>query len=74
MPRPDERPRRRAGFHLAAGTYGKIFDGFEMTDSLPIPRLTGAFAPIENMTFGALSVSERPFHSANPNAAAVPTS
>ena len=59
---------------MAAGTYGKVFDGFDITDSLPIPRLTGAFAAMENMTFGALSVRERPFHSAKPNTAGVPTS
>ena len=28
----------------------------------------------ENMTFGALSIRERPFHSAKPNTAGVPTS
>jgi hypothetical protein len=59
---------------VAAGTYGEVFDGFEVTDSLPIPRLTGAFAARENMTFGALSARERPFHSANPKTAGVPTS
>ena len=41
---------------VAAGTYGKVFDGFDVTDSLPIPRLTGVFAAMENMTFGTLSV------------------
>src|ERR1700739_1227736 len=25
----------------AAGTYGTVFDGFDVTDSLPIPRVTG---------------------------------
>jgi hypothetical protein len=44
-----------------------------VTDSLPIPTRTGAFAAIENMTSGALSVSERPFHSAKLNTAGVPT-
>lgn len=34
---------------LAAGTYGNVFDGFDVTDSLPIPRLTGVFAAMENM-------------------------
>ena len=58
----------------AAGTYGNVFDGFDVTDSLPIPRLMGVFAATENITLGALSVSERPFHSTNPNAAGVPTS
>ncbi len=38
---------------MAARRYGKVFDGLEVTDSLPIPRLTGAFAATENMTFGA---------------------
>ncbi|SPE30845.1 hypothetical protein SBA3_1700012 [Candidatus Sulfopaludibacter sp. SbA3] len=33
--------------------YGKAFHGFEVTDCLPIPRLTAAFAAIENMTVGA---------------------
>jgi len=56
----------------AAGTYGKTFDGFDVTESLPIPRRIGAFAAIENITSGALSVSERPFHSAKPNTAGVP--
>jgi hypothetical protein len=51
-----------------------VFDGFEVTESLPIPRRTGAFAAMENMPSGALSESERPFHPANPNAAGVPTS
>jgi hypothetical protein len=32
----------------AAGTYGNVFDGFEVTDSLPIPRRTGVFAAMEN--------------------------
>jgi hypothetical protein len=45
-----------------------------VTGSLPIPRLTGVFAAMENMTLGALSMSERPFHSAKPNAAGVLTS
>lgn len=58
----------------AAGTYGNVFDGLEVTDSLPIPRLTGVLAAMENMTLGALSVSERPFHSRKPNEAGVPTS
>jgi hypothetical protein len=58
----------------SAGTYGKVVVGFDVTDSLPIPRLMGLFAAMENMTFGALSMSDRPFHSANPNAARVPTS
>ena len=53
---------------------GKRLRRFEVTDSLPIPRRTGVFAARENMTSGALSVSERPFHSTNPNAAGVPTS
>ena len=45
--------------------YGKVFDGFEVTDSLPIPRLTGVFAAIENMTFGVLSMRERQFDRQN---------
>ena len=48
-------------------------DGFEVTDSFPIPSATGVFAASENITFGALSVSDRPFHSAKPKAAGVPT-
>jgi hypothetical protein len=32
-----------------------------VTDSLPIPRETGVLAAMENMTLGALSVSDRPF-------------
>lgn len=60
--------------YAALGTYGNVFDGFEVTDSLPIPSRTGAFAARENMTSGALSVRERPFHPANPNTAGVPTS
>jgi hypothetical protein len=51
------RPGRRLS--PAAGTYGNVFDGFEVTDSLPIPRLKSVFAAMENMTLGALSVSER---------------
>ncbi|MGA2421103.1 MAG: hypothetical protein ABSG69_13565 [Candidatus Acidiferrum sp.] len=39
----------------AAGTYGNVFDGFKVTDSLPIPRRTGVFATSENITSGALS-------------------
>jgi hypothetical protein len=58
----------------AAGTYGNVLDGFEVTDSLPIPTLTGVFAAMENMTLGALSVTERPFHSKKANDAGVPTS
>ena len=34
-----------------------------------MPRPTGVFDAIGNITFGALSVRERPFHSAKPNAA-----
>jgi hypothetical protein len=34
----------------------------------------GVFAAVENITSGALSVSERPFHSAKPSSACVPTS
>ena len=37
--------------YAAAGTYGNTFDGFEATDSLPMPRRTGVFDAIENMTF-----------------------
>jgi hypothetical protein len=57
---------------LGTGTYGKIVEGFDVTDSLPIPRLIGVFAAVENMTFGALSVSDRPFHSTKPNDAGGP--
>ena len=64
----------RLALKFAAGTYGKIVDGFDVTDSLPMPRLTGAFAAMENMTSGALSIKDRPFQSENPNPAAVPTS
>ena len=56
-----------------AGTYGNIFEGFDETDSLPIPSRMGVFEAIVNITSDALSVNERPFHSANPNAAGVPT-
>jgi hypothetical protein len=45
-----------------------------VTDSLPIPSRTGVFAAMLNITSGALSVSERPFYSAKPNTAGVPTS
>jgi hypothetical protein len=38
------------------------------------PETNGVFAAMENITSGALSVSERLFHSANPNTAGVPTS
>ncbi len=55
------------------GTYGNFLEGFVVTDSLPIPRLTGMFAARLNITSGALSVSERPFHPANPNVAGVQT-
>ncbi|MGP6192183.1 MAG: hypothetical protein ACLPSH_19415 [Vulcanimicrobiaceae bacterium] len=58
---------------MAGGTYGKVFDGLDVTDSLPIPRRTGAFDAKENMTSGALSVSARPFHSAKPKVAGVAT-
>lgn len=51
----------------------KCLRRFEATDSLAIPRRTGVFAARENMTLGALSVSERPFHSANPNTRGAPT-
>jgi hypothetical protein len=36
--------------------YGNVFEGFEVTDSLPMPRRTGVFAAMENLTSGALSV------------------
>ena len=45
-----------------------------MTDSFPIPRRTGVLAAMLNITSGALSVKERPFHSTKPNAASVPSS
>ena len=38
-------------------------EGLDVTDSLPMPRCTGLLVAIENMTSGALSVSERPFQS-----------
>jgi hypothetical protein len=38
-----------------------------------MPSVTGVFAASVNMTFGALSINERPFHALNPNAAGVPT-
>jgi hypothetical protein len=41
----------------AAGTYGNVFVGFDVTDSLPIPSRTGVFDARENMTSGALSVT-----------------
>src|SRR5580658_11153805 len=47
---------------MATGAYGNFFEGLEVTDSLPIPRLMGVFDAMENMTSGALSVRERPFH------------
>ena len=53
--------------------YGNLFDGVAVTDSLPIPRWIGELDAIVNMTSGALSVSERPFHSTKPNEAGVPT-
>jgi hypothetical protein len=59
---------------VGAGTYGKVVDGFETTDSLVIPRRIGVFAASENMTSGALSVRERPFHPAKLKEAGVPTS
>lgn len=57
----------------AAGTYGKFARGFEVTDSFPMPSRIGAFAASVNITSGALSISDRPFHSSNPNDADVPT-
>jgi len=66
--------REPTGSQEAEGTQGKVVDGLDVTDSLPIPRLRGVFDAIENITFGALSVRERPFHSAKPNTAGVPTS
>jgi hypothetical protein len=56
-----------------AGTEGNVRDGLEETDSLPTPRRTGASDASENMTSGALSVRDRPFHSTKPKVAAVPT-
>jgi len=47
--------------------------GLKVTDSLPIPIRTGVFDAIVSMISGALSVSERPFHSMKPNAAGGPT-
>jgi hypothetical protein len=38
-----------------------------------MPSATGVLEVSENITFGALSVSERPFHSAKPKKAGVPT-
>lgn len=46
-----------------------MVDGFAVTGSLSIPRRTGVLAGMENMTSGALSVGERPFHAAKPNEA-----
>jgi hypothetical protein len=57
-----------------AGTYGNVFDGFAVTESLLIPRRTEVFAAMEKITSGVFSVSERPFHSANPDTAGVPAS
>lgn len=44
-----------------------------VTDSLPIPRRTGVLSANENITSGALSLSDRPFHTAKPNTDGVPT-
>jgi hypothetical protein len=55
------------------GTYGNASEGLEVTDSLPMPKLIGVFNARENITLGALSVRDRPFHSANPKTAGVPT-
>jgi hypothetical protein len=55
------------------GTYGNVLDGLRVTDSLPMPRRIGVLAAVESITSGALSVSARPFHSAKPNEAGVPT-
>jgi hypothetical protein len=38
-----------------------------------MPSVTGVFAAMVNMTSGALSIIERPFHPSNPKAAGVPT-
>jgi hypothetical protein len=41
----------------ATSTNGiRFFDGFEVTDSFPIPRLMGVFAAIENVTPGHAAV------------------
>lgn len=58
-------PRFATGSSLTAGTYGKVVDGFEVTESLPIPRRTGVLAAIENITSGALSVQLAEMHPAN---------
>jgi hypothetical protein len=64
-PGKQARPRTSRACSGTAGTYGKVCTGFDVTDSLPIPRRTGAFEAIENITSGALSVSDLPFHSAS---------
>jgi hypothetical protein len=58
---------------ITGGTYGNVLVGLEVTDSLPMPKLTGVFSAKENITLGALSVRDRPFQSAKPNTAGVPT-
>lgn len=37
----------RSELAIASGTCGKLIDGFDVTDSLPIPRLTGVFAGMD---------------------------
>ena len=69
---PDE-PKLGGSLKLRQALYGNTFVGLAVSDSLPMPRPTGVFAAMLNITSGVLSVNERPFHSANPNAAGVPT-
>jgi hypothetical protein len=39
-----ETESKLAGSQAAEGTYGKTFEGFAVTDSLPMSRRTGVFA------------------------------
>lgn len=47
--------------------------GFAVTDSGPIPWATGVFIARVVITFGALSISERPLKLTKLNTAGVPT-
>jgi hypothetical protein len=56
----------------AAGTYGKFLVGFDVMESFVKPVESAVLVARENMTSGALSVSDRPFHSLKPYIAGVP--
>ena len=64
--RPDTELAASSGVEL--GVKGAI-----AVDPQMRTNLTGVFAAVVNITSGALSVSERPFHSTKPKAAGVPT-